>query len=293
MRATWLRAALEADPFVAARLIVVKGWESRGRDPGVPLWGVTNHHTADSTRMSPQTSLSVLLNGNSVAPGPIAHLLISRPWQGVGPRAHLVAAGRCNHRGEGRDEDGGTGNGRAIGVEIMNNGAGEWYPDEQVELAARVEACILRHQRLPLNRLHHHWTYAPTRKVDAAGPATWNGGTPGKWSLDGWRRHVGLYVLDGATPAPSPDPDPEGIDVKLTRFTVRGAWAAFLGLADDDGVALSVQWADPVRDAAFAPHVKAHREVGVDQLSNVTLVGRLPEGDQAYTWTGNEFADRA
>lgn len=229
----YLPEALAADPWVAERTIIVAGWETRTRSYGLttPRKYITCHHTASSTRATPESELNVILKGNSVAPGPISQLFISRRTLLRGPRVYIVAAGTCNHRGAGTDEDGGTGNARSIGIEVSNNGIGELWDDEQVELYARVIACLLRWHKWGLDRVHGHWNYAPNRKVDPFGPATWNGKQLIKWPLQSWRNHVGLYVITQPVPQPpkpSPIPFvPTSVEVLDSMYTIerpRGFW---------------------------------------------------------------------
>src|SRR5215207_4501836 len=276
----WLPDALSTDPFVATRLVLVKGWETRTRGYGLSTVRqfVTCHHTADTLNMSTAASLSVIINGNSVAPGPIAPLLISRE-----PKVYLVAAGTCNHRGAGRDEDGGSGNARSIGIEVMNNGHGERWADEQVELYARTVACILRWKRWGIERVHHHWTYAPERKEDPKGPAQWNGEHNDKWPKEAWRTHVGVHLL--SIP-------PKSLTLKenlvLTILQCSDADAAFLAYTAN-GVAAQIEWADPDTFQRFKAAGVGAQSVSREQLRNCTLLGPLPVGDQRFTWTSQSF----
>ena len=104
------------------------GWQTRGRPMSTgdfePM-GVLCHHTASPAGTSPQADLNVILAGNSGAPGPISQVLIGRDAV-----VQLVAAGRANHGGSGMrpglDSSCTDMNARLVGLEVSNNGIGEW-----------------------------------------------------------------------------------------------------------------------------------------------------------------------
>jgi hypothetical protein len=142
MRVPWL-----ADVLRAAGLTVVEqpGWRGRGANGQLEaVDGLVVHHTASSLSHSLSLSLSIVTNGNAVAPGPIAQVMFWRDGT-----AHMIADGRANHAGKGgpwgdwlpRDRA----NWRTIAFECVNNGVGgQWSPD----LVAAMEigsAAVMRH----------------------------------------------------------------------------------------------------------------------------------------------------
>lgn len=232
----WLVDALRADPFVASRLVLVEGWETRGRpsDAYAPT-GVLEHHTACMTKVGhdPANCLSGILAGNSVAPGPISQLLgtwtpLGVKWNGQNPdpRILVVAAGRSNHAGAGVYPWGApSGNGSSIGIEWCGPpSAGSW-PDIVIELRERVTAAILRHRSWPIGRVTTHWEYATPkgRKVDPQG--AWPGEptltSSAPWSPDRWRSAVAARLVPPAPPpTPDPTPPPNPGDLDMTAATM-------------------------------------------------------------------------
>lgn len=187
-----------------------KSWRDRGRPsftgPFDPT-GVLCHHTASPSGTSTQAELNVLLAGNGSAPGPISQLFISRDAQ-----LYLVAAGRANHGGRGKrpgkDNSCADMNALLLGIEVANNGTGEFWPPAQTDLYARTVAALCRWYDWPLEDVYFHFTTGPPNggcnsKIDPAG--RWErqpnlvGSTP--WDLAGWRSYVGEF-LTHAPPSP-------------------------------------------------------------------------------------------
>lgn len=155
------------------------------------LWGGIWHHTASPTTSKRAVDIAVVHNGNSVAPGPIAHILSCREQ----PRLYLVSSGYCNNAGKGW-WPGGTdsGNKRAVAMEWVNNGIGEPAHPESVEVSARAWAAIFEHLEWPLDRLWTHHAYAPTRKIDPAAPADFTNNQYRTWTLADVRGQVAKYM---------------------------------------------------------------------------------------------------
>lgn len=216
--AHWLEPALRADPFVNERLVVVDGWQSRGRpasDFSFLPSGIIDHHTACMIRAGhdPRSCLNGIIAGREGAPGPISQLLgtftpLGTRWTGDNPdpRIILIAAGRCNHAGTGIYRWGApAGNGSSIGIEWCGPPADRW-PDVVVELRERVDAAILRNRNWTVEQLDTHNGYARPkgRKIDQSG--AWNAqedlGQTEPWHADIWRGRVQTRLL-GVPPQPT------------------------------------------------------------------------------------------
>lgn len=222
--ATWLRPALEADPFVKARLIVDPGWETRGRPSAqfnfLPT-GIIEHHTACMCRVGhdPATCLAYNKVGRiPEAPGPISQLLGTwtapgTKWNGSNPdpRIILVAAGRANHAGVGAYPWGApAGNGSALGIEWCGPSETYAWPDVVIELRERVTAAILRHQKWSVNQVTTHWGYATPqgRKIDPSGAykhqptLAWNA----HWDPAVWKQALAKRLAAPVVPPVVPVP---------------------------------------------------------------------------------------
>ena len=214
MRALWL-----ADVLRGAGLEVVEtaGWQTRGRDFAANPLGIMAHHTASPTASTLQTNLNVVTNGNSVAPGPIAQAMLWR--DGVW---YIIAAGRANHAGKGSlpwlpGVD--TGNQHLLSVEAVNNGVGETWAPAMVVSYEIGTAAILRRLGLGADRATTHAEYAPSRKIDPAGPTGGRIATlPGRqtWDPNAWRAAVGRWLVPPpveVVPDPPAPPIPEDDDM--------------------------------------------------------------------------------
>lgn len=98
-------------------------------------------------------------------------------------------------------------NSYAIANEMMNNGVGEAYPVGMLDSMIRGTAAICRAFSIGVfeNRAHFEW--APTRKIDPAGPCRYMGtNTPNmKWNMGLVRSD--LQAALNPTPAPTPGGD--------------------------------------------------------------------------------------
>lgn len=159
-RALWIPDQLEA-----AGLTVIRewGWDLRGSDSFNPQ-GVVCHHTASNPPAN-APSVGICINGRPDLPGPLCQLLIARDGT-----CHVIASGTANHAGAGGWQ-GLTGNTQVFGIEVENNGQGEPWTDHLLDVFARACAALLRGMGdtdADLVCLHREW--APTRKIDPAGP---------------------------------------------------------------------------------------------------------------------------
>lgn len=158
--ALWL-----ADVLRTAGLVVheVTGWQTRGSSTFDPRWQVFHHTASHAGANAP--ALGICTNGRSDLAGPLCNILVARNGD-----CYVVASGRANHAGTGRYPDGTTGNSLSIGWECENNGIGEPWPATQLDAIARGQAAVAVHLGQPASSVIYHRTYAPSRKIDPAGP---------------------------------------------------------------------------------------------------------------------------
>ena len=104
-----------SDEVIPARaglkVAVVDGWEMRGRREVGRTMGVLCHHTAGGKNGN-MSSLEVLIHGRPDLNGPLAQLGLGRDGT-----YYVIAAGWCNHAGEGSWQGIVTGNRNFIGIE--------------------------------------------------------------------------------------------------------------------------------------------------------------------------------
>ena len=184
----WLPDALRA---AGLKLAVVDGWESRGRGEMGEVTGVICHHTAGA-RTGNMPSLKTLVHGRSGGkplPGPLAQLGLGRDGT-----YYVIAAGRCNHAGEGVWQGNRLGNSCFIGIEAENTGFSDDLPWPPVQLDAyhRGVAAILRRLGRDQSFCAGHKEYAlpKGRKPDPS------------LDMDLFRSQV-KAILDGVAPPPT------------------------------------------------------------------------------------------
>jgi hypothetical protein len=186
---TWL-----AETLRAAGVVVIEqhGWQSRGRAEMGTVKGGICHHTGGPLRGT-NPSLATVLNGRADLPGPLSHLYLGR--DGV---FHVLAAGRCNHAGDGSWQGVQMGNSSFIGIEAENAGTGaDPWPPVQIEAYARGVAAILSHIRAPAIMCAGHKEFAlpKGRKVDPT------------FDMDKFREAVAHFMAGGhGTPPAAPAP---------------------------------------------------------------------------------------
>ena len=281
-------------PFSPADPTGAASWRTRGRPASTGDFapeGVLCHHTASPAGTDAATDIRVILAGNGDAPGPISQIYCGRDAQ-----CYLLAAGRANHGGKGRRPGIDTGgcadmNALLLGIEVGNNGVGERWGDALTDLYASVVAALCEWYGWPTSSVYLHATTGPpsggcNSKIDPAGPWQREPALVGSttWNLDTWRAFVDEHR--GATSIP-PNPLPGG-DFVLTIFQCSDAWAGFLGFASG-GVGQLVEWIDGPTAAYYKSLGAVEQSITVAQCSGMSLMGGLPQGDGAHTWTGAEF----
>jgi len=165
------------------------------------------HHTASNPSSDGQSDVNYMVSGSDAAP--VANLYLSRSG-----KVWVMAGGATNTNGSGSDPCGHTPtdsmNTHAIGIEAANNGVGEPWPTVQQDVYVRLVHALCDHYAIPVGRVHSHFEWAPTRKIDPAGSSRYASGS-NMWNMDGFRGDV----ITGGTPTPptpTPTPTPEGMD---------------------------------------------------------------------------------
>ena len=151
----WLPAVLRN---AGLKVAPVDGWESRGRAHMGAIVGVICHHTA-TAHDGNMPSLRTLIDGRSDLSGPLAQLGLGRDGT-----FYIIAAGRCNHAGDGAWHGVTTGNTNFIGIEAENRGVpSDPWPEVQMDAYARGVAAILAHIGRDENACAGHKEYALPR----------------------------------------------------------------------------------------------------------------------------------
>ena len=124
------------------KVSLVEGWESRGRRDVREIYGVICHHTGTNKTNANMPSLHTLIHGRPDLNGPLAQLGLGRDGT-----YYVIAAGRCNHAGEGVWQGLTNGNANFIGIEAENSGLSNDFPWPAIQLDAyhRGVAAILKY----------------------------------------------------------------------------------------------------------------------------------------------------
>jgi N-acetyl-anhydromuramyl-L-alanine amidase AmpD len=124
------------------KVALVDGWEDRGRGDVRTIRGVICHHTATNKKEANMPTLQTLIEGRPDLRGPLAQLGLGRDGT-----YYVIAAGRCNHAGEGIWRGMTNGNANFIGIEAENTGRANDipWPAGQLEAYRQGVAAILKH----------------------------------------------------------------------------------------------------------------------------------------------------
>lgn len=201
---TWLPVALEA---AGLKVALVDGWANRGRGVMGTVAGVMCHHTAGPPTGN-MPSLRTLIDGRSDLAGPLAQLGLGRDGT-----YYVIAAGRCNHAGDGKWQGLTTGNSSFIGIEAENAGTNADFPWPAVQMDCyqRGVAAILKHLGRGTEFCAGHKEYAlpKGRKNDPL------------FDMHAFRAAVGA-IMDGSAPEPilippiEPAPGPGAANARPT-----------------------------------------------------------------------------
>lgn len=106
------------------------GWRGRGHGAMSGVRSVVCHH--DAARQGAGTFNTVIQNGRSDLPGPLAQFALRRDGT-----IHVVAAGLSYHAGA-TINDAVFGNSWSLGIEAGNDGVGEVWPERQLDAYAKL-----------------------------------------------------------------------------------------------------------------------------------------------------------
>lgn len=154
---TWLPGVLRTAGLKVAEQ---PDWVNRGRGPMGTVKGVVCHHTV-GRKTGNMPSLNGLTKGvrqksGKFLPGPLSQLGLGRDGT-----YYVIAAGRCNHAGDGNWKGITTGNTSFIGIEAENMGtAADPWPEVQLDAYVRGVAAILKHIGAPSSMCCGHREYA-------------------------------------------------------------------------------------------------------------------------------------
>ncbi len=187
-----------ADVCRAAGLSVteVDGWTTRARGSGGYSTGAPSHlmthHTASPASADGWSDVDYIATGSTDAP--LSNLYLGRSGQ-----VWVIAAGASNTNGTGSDPCGlvadDSMNAAAIGIEAGNAGDGsEAWPEAQQDAYRRLCVALCAAYGIPTARIHAHFEWAPSRKIDPAGPSRYATGAA-SWDMDAFR-------ADCTTPPP-------------------------------------------------------------------------------------------
>lgn len=228
-----------ADVLRSGGLKVVEepGWQTRGRGDMGEARGVLCHHTAGPLKGN-TPSLRIVRDGRDNLPGPLSHLFLARDGT-----FHVLAAGRCNHAGEGRWQGVTTGNSSFIGIEAENAGTLlDPWPVAQLDAYAHGVAAILAHIGADSVMAAGHKEYATPRgrKIDPT------------FDMVAFREHVALAMrgLSNGQPARTVDPERAMLRKGDSGASVRELQTLLSIRADGDF--------GPVTEAAVRGYQSAH-----------------------------------
>jgi len=139
----WLPDVLKS---AGLKVSLVNGWENRGLGNVGNIFGILCHHTA-GPKNGNMPSLETLVKGRPAMQGKRAlHGPLSQLGLGRDGTYYVIAAGRCNHAGEGFWKGVTSGNSNFIGIEAENTGLpSDPWPEVQMKAYRHGVAAILKH----------------------------------------------------------------------------------------------------------------------------------------------------
>jgi peptidoglycan hydrolase-like protein with peptidoglycan-binding domain len=201
----WLPEVLLDAGLKVAKL---DGWEFRGLGDMGETLGVICHHTGGPHSLN-MPSLNTIINGRADLRGPLAQLGLGRDGT-----FYVIAAGRCNHAGQGVWNRVTSGNAHFIGIEAENTGVADDLPWPEVQMKSYQHgvAAILRNLNQTADWCAGHKEFAlpQGRKDDPS------------FDMAKFRGAVSA-ILDGSAPqlATIPASEPQKTDGTTGRTTLR------------------------------------------------------------------------
>lgn len=271
----------------AAGLSVVEqeGWQTRARGSGGfdgnRPWCIMWHHAASSPGASAK---SVADYGSYYSENkPVQNLVLGRDAE-----VWVCAAGATNTNGKGSAMPMSLGtvpldqmNTHAIGIEAVNSGVGEPWPQVMVDAYFRLNNALCAAYWLAPTDLSSHAAYAVGRKIDPATAAAVQGGwrprsinSSGTWNVDDMRGEA-LARAGTQPPEPSP-PEPGKLDLMFTVIQVIDHPDELGGMADTHGIIAQVSWLNPQRSAAVKAAGAPIWQLSIGDVANCDLLGPLP-----------------
>lgn len=205
MGSYWLHNFPSAAAARGLQVNTYPGWELRSRGSGGfdGIWGVCGHHTASGRAQNDSSCMAYMWPKTAnppytVATPPESNFFLSRTGVvtlGCAGAANTQGAGGPIHTSRGLvPED--ASNRYHVAIEAANNGAGEVWPQAQLDAYLKLVWTLCDVYELdPTLDVIFHATWAPQRKIDPAGPTPaypqW-GGTAGinRWNLTNFRQSV-------------------------------------------------------------------------------------------------------
>lgn len=228
--ADWLRAA-------GLEVVEYPGWLTRSRSSGGfdDILAIGLHHDASAIGRSGQRAADAHWRDHEFRP--VGNFSLDRDgvwWVGAAGASNTQGKGgpyKCSRGTIPLDQ----GNRYTIAIEAANNGLGEPWPAHQQDSYARGIAALIvglrdqgaydaaarRHRPITLDPAVDpiaHFEWAPTRKIDPAGPSKWadTNDRYQRWRMDDFRSDVAAVV----NRPPEPDPE-EDEDMPARELIVR------------------------------------------------------------------------
>lgn len=200
-------------------VLELDAWQKRARGSGGFDSGRPNHvmahHTASGASMDGWGDANYCTFSHQDAP--LCNLYLSRV-----PEIYVCAGGATNTNGSGQDPCGVTPddsmNSSAIGIEAGNNGTGEQWPLAQQDAYNSLCRVLCNAYGLGIDRIHAHFEWAPTRKIDPAGNSRYASGGA-SWNMNQFRNDC-----TGGVPVPEPDEDDMPKAVLITAHNDPNHW---------------------------------------------------------------------
>ena len=213
----------------------VDGWQQRqrggsGYSQSGPI-GIIVHHTASSSGWNGEQDANFLTFQCDVKP--MANLYLDR-----GGQWWVLAGGATNTNGSGGPWGPiplDSANSRVIGIEAGNNGVGEPWPDVMQDAYVAGVAALADAYRIEPGNVLSHQEWAPTRKVDPAGPSRFGSiNSSHTWDMDVFRAAVNEARGGPGPVKPPPKPTPTTTNGKTYVVKPGDSWWKITALTMGD-----------------------------------------------------------